>query len=210
MKLRQERLGGNQGGLGSTLTTWSCRWPAQLVRTCRRHRRWADSVHELRAILTVRRVAHPATSAALLASVFAMQTACSPTAANLREPQASFSVGELEQLEKSPPVGRSLSDAVFTRRQASRGERRFQQACAACHRTNEMTRSLLRSTVHETVGDLFEQISTTMPQSNPGSLSADDYADILAYIFRLNDYPAGEEDLPPDLSALESVRIRAR
>ncbi len=133
-----------------------------------------------------------------VACVLATQLqACSSLLAGLREP------------EESSPAGSSLLDGVFTRRQASRGERRFQQVCAVCHQTNEITRSLLRSTVHETVGDLFEQISMNMPEGNPGSLSSSEYADILAFIFRLNDYPAGEEELPGDLSLLERVRIEA-
>ena len=50
-------------------------------------------------------------------------------------------------------------------------------------------------------------ISTTMPEGNPGSLSSREYVDILAFLLRLNDYPAGEEELPPDSSLLENVRI---
>ena len=81
--------------------------------------------------------------------------------------------------------------------------------CATCHRTNEITRSWFRGTVHETAGDLLAVISTTMPEGNPGVLSPKEYADILAFMLRLNDYPAGEEELPADLSLLETVRISA-
>jgi hypothetical protein len=68
-------------------------------------------------------------------------------------------------------------------------------------------RSWFRGTVHETAGDLLAVISTTMPEGNPGVLSSKEYADILAFMLRLNDYPAGEEELPADLSLLETVRI---
>lgn len=145
----------------------------------------------------------------LVAFALTLPAACSLTAASLGDPQTGFPVTAAEEPQANSSAARSLSDAVFSRRQASRGERRFQQACAACHRTSEMTRTMLRSGVNETVGDIFEQVSTTMPQANPGGLSAADYADILAFIFRLSDYPAGEEDLPADLSLLKSVRIEA-
>jgi hypothetical protein len=59
------------------------------------------------------------------------------------------------------------------------------------------------------VGDLLDVISTTMPEGNPGVLSPMEYADILAFMLRLNDYPAGEEELPVDLYLLENVRISA-
>ncbi len=46
-----------------------------------------------------------------------------------------------------------------------------------------------------------------MPEGDPGSLSPEDYANLLAYFFRLNGYPVGEEPLPADVSALQNIRI---
>jgi hypothetical protein len=56
------------------------------------------------------------------------------------------------------------------------------------------------------VGDLFEHISTNMPQDNPGSLSAAEYASIVAYILQLNGRPAGDEELPTDAELLNRMR----
>ena len=100
-----------------------------------------------------------------------------------------------------------VSSGYFTARQASRGERRFQQLCADCHRTVEITRSWFSGTVHRTASDLMTVMSMTMPEMNPGSLSPDQYADILAFLLRLNNYPAGEEELPVDPAALGNVPI---
>ena len=61
--------------------------------------------------------------------------------------------------------------------------------------------------VGQTAGDIFELVSTMMPEGDPGSLSPEDYANLLAYILRLNGYPAGEEPLPADVSALQNLRI---
>ncbi|NNC63628.1 MAG: hypothetical protein HKN84_02485, partial [Gammaproteobacteria bacterium] len=103
----------------------------------------------------------------------------------------------------TPPSG------FFTAGQASRGERRFNQLCADCHRTVEITRSWFSGAVHSTAGDLFTVMSMTMPDSNPGGLSLDQYADILAFLLRLNNYPAGEEELPADPAMLANVPIPA-
>ncbi len=52
-------------------------------------------------------------------------------------------------------------------------------------------------------------MSMTMPEGSPGSLSSEEYADILAFLLRLNDYPAGEEELPADFAVLENIPIPA-
>ncbi len=80
--------------------------------------------------------------------------------------------------------------------------------CAACHSTNEFSGGRFRiKWVGQTAGDIFDLVSTTMPEDNPGSLSPEDYANLLAYFLRLNGFPAGEEPLPADVSALQNVRI---
>ena len=44
-----------------------------------------------------------------------------------------------------------------------------------------------------TVGDLFERIRISMPQNAPGSLSGQQNADILAFMFSVNKFPAGTD-----------------
>jgi len=46
-----------------------------------------------------------------------------------------------------------------------------------------------------------------MPEDNPGELSEQTYADVLAYLFQANEFPAGNEELPPDVDALLDVGI---
>lgn len=111
---------------------------------------------------------------------------------------------ELAAAESAPMT---LVSGFFTPGQASRGERRFQQLCADCHRTVEITRSWFSGTVHRTAGDLLTVMSATMPETRPGSLSLDEYADILAFLLRLNDYPVGDEELPADPSVLVNIPI---
>ena len=102
----------------------------------------------------------------------------------------------------------SLLDGVFTAAQASRGERTFSDVCAACHDTGEFSGGRFRiSWVGRPVGELFETISTLMPEADPGSLSPAEYAAIVAYLLQVNNYPAGDTDLPTNVRALGQLEI---
>lgn len=104
----------------------------------------------------------------------------------------------------------SVLDGVFTAGQASRGERRFQQVCAACHRSSDFAGNRFRvSWVNQTVFDLYDLIANTMPEGNPGSLSLEEYVDIVAFFLEVNEYPAGETELPFEASPLRDIRIEA-
>ena len=138
-------------------------------------------------------------------SVFA--GACSQAVVNVEAPPP---VTISEEAEVSSAVGISVRDGVFSPGQASRGERRFQQGCTSCHRTNEFAGALFRRTWDgETVADLFDLIYTTMPEGNPGSLRLEEYAEIVAYLLSSNEYPAGEEALPTDMFSLENMLIES-
>ena len=95
----------------------------------------------------------------------------------------------------------SVLDGVFTPAQASRGERTFSDVCAACHDTGEFSGGRFR------IGELFETISTLMPEADPGSLSPAEYAAIVAYLLQVNGYPAGDADLPTNVRALGQLEI---
>ena len=102
----------------------------------------------------------------------------------------------------------SVLDGVFTPAQASRGERTFSDVCAACHDTGEFSGGRFRiSWVGRPVGELFETISTLMPEADPGSLSPAEYAAIVAYLLQVNNYPAGDTDLPTNVRALGQLEI---
>jgi mono/diheme cytochrome c family protein len=58
------------------------------------------------------------------------------------------------------------------------------------------------------VDALFLYTQAQMPQGGPGSLSAQQYADLVALILSVNGHPVGDADLAPDLEALSGVGIR--
>ena len=108
----------------------------------------------------------------------------------------------------APSAPASVLDGVFTPAQASRGERTFSDVCAACHDTGEFSGGRFRiSWVGRPVGELFETISTLMPEADPGSLSPAEYAAIVAYLLQVNGYPAGDADLPTNVRALGQLEI---
>jgi hypothetical protein len=46
-----------------------------------------------------------------------------------------------------------------------------------------------------------------MPQKDPGSLPPETYVDIITFLLAQNGVPAGTAELPPDLDALQGIRI---
>jgi len=113
---------------------------------------------------------------------------------------------------------RSVWDGVFTEEQKKRGGVIYLRECSGCHgetlRGGEGTRALTGSDFEEswdgkTVADLFSKIRQTMPPppDQPGKLSAQQEADVIAHILGANDFPAGAAELPQDIEQLKRIRI---
>ena len=58
-----------------------------------------------------------------------------------------------------------------------------------------------------TVGDLFERLRITMPADKPGTVSAQDNADIIAFLLAKNGFPAGGTDLAAQTEVLKTIKI---
>jgi mono/diheme cytochrome c family protein len=117
-------------------------------------------------------------------------------------PPAAFSA------QNAPPTPTSISDGVFTSDQAERGKKLFQQTCTGCHTTAEHTGKSFESRWNgSTVGDLFDLVSNTMPENDPGGLKAEEYASILAFFLSESGYKEGTSELPSDLESLKHIRI---
>ncbi|HEX2930334.1 MAG TPA: c-type cytochrome [Candidatus Binatia bacterium] len=103
---------------------------------------------------------------------------------------------------------RPLTSGAFSAKQAERGEGVYKTSCQSCHAKSEYTGDKFKvAWVSKSVFDVFNQIRTEMPEDNPGSLERQQYIDVVAYIFSLNAYPAGENDLPGDDDGLEKIKI---
>ena len=95
---------------------------------------------------------------------------------------------------------------TFSEPQADKGDQVFSRVCAQCHTRKDMSSPDFRLNWNgRTAFDLFDRIRTTMPDSAPGSLSQEDYANVTAYMMRLNGMRAGSLPLPVDT---QSRRIK--
>ncbi len=140
-----------------------------------------------------------------LCSTFALMiqlTSCAAPQAVVQETTESP-----EEVLSEVLTGPSDSDGFFTRSQASRGERRFDQLCSDCHRGVEIRRIWFGGQRHQTADSLYKVISTTMPDGNPGGLNSDQYTDIVAFLLSLNGYSEGQSELLPDQEILEGISI---
>lgn len=60
------------------------------------------------------------------------------------------------------------------------------------------------------LSDLFTFVRTQMPKNDPGSLSPEDAADVVAYLLQMNAMPPGRTELSPDADSLKKFRIQTR
>ncbi len=101
-------------------------------------------------------------------------------------------------------TARTVWDGVYTDAQAERGRTSYQQTCLSCHRDDLRGDSTAPSLVGESflflwgdmdVGELSARIQKVMPPERPGSLPAQTYTDIVAFILQKNGFPAGGTEL---------------
>jgi mono/diheme cytochrome c family protein len=99
--------------------------------------------------------------------------------------------------------GKTTWDGIYSEAQASKGEAIYNDKCAKCHGADatggdapELTGGGFAADWDGlTIAQLFDRTRSSMPQDNPQSLSRDDTASILAYLFRKNGFPAGATDM---------------
>ena len=97
---------------------------------------------------------------------------------------------------------------VYTDQQASRGESIYSGLCLYCHDEWDHTGAAFKQNWDtRTAFDLFEIIRTTMPNDSPGRLPREDYASIVAYLFKVNKMPSGRKPLPSDSTGLKQIVI---
>ncbi len=97
---------------------------------------------------------------------------------------------------------------IYTEEQAAAGQAVFTKTCSECHETKDVTGADFRTKWKgQTVFALFEQIRTTMPDGNPGTLSRDEYIGTVAYILKLNGLPSGTTPLATDSTGLAGLTL---
>ncbi len=90
---------------------------------------------------------------------------------------------------------RTVWDSVYTAEQAIRGQAAYNRTCARCHQP--------------TLGAMHERIRTSMPTDDPGTYGRAHIADVMAYVLKVNGFPAGAVELPKEAEALLEIRFVA-
>ena len=103
---------------------------------------------------------------------------------------------------------KSVKAGVYSEAQADRGQALYRSKCASCHAPNRFTDDLFyTSFAGKPLWEMFYVISDTMPEDNPGSMKKEEYAYVIAYLLKLNHFPAGAGDLPIDKEALSAIMM---
>jgi S-disulfanyl-L-cysteine oxidoreductase SoxD len=110
----------------------------------------------------------------------------------------------------------SVWSGVYTEDQAKRGEAVSNKLCTSCHGP-ELSGGEAGPTLvgleftgnwnNLAVLDFYDRVHTTMPADAPGTLTPQQASDVIAYIFKLNKYPAGKTELPTDVALLKGIKI---
>src|SRR5687767_3133405 len=109
--------------------------------------------------------------------------------------------------------GTTVWKGVYTDTQALRGQREYATNCANCHRDdlsgyNDILkgRRFMEKYRESSLHLLFDKTKTTMPRGAPATLSDNTYVDIVAYLLKANEFPAGAQELRvEDLQKIQLV-----
>lgn len=126
--------------------------------------------------------------------------------------------------EPAAPMA-SIWDGVFAAGQAQRGLALYDGPCGWCHgrrlngapddpdmrSTPPLARApFLRVWEGRSLATLYQYIRATMPENSPGSLTDQEYVDLIAYMLEVSGAPAGAVELLPDPQRLARVLIEQR
>jgi S-disulfanyl-L-cysteine oxidoreductase SoxD len=125
---------------------------------------------------------------------------------------AAATVAALPRAAPGQPPGaaarRTTRTGVYTAAQAERGAEVYAGMCRSCHAVASHTgAAFAKAWVGRPLAELFQYVSEQMPKNDPGGLAPEQYADVVAYLLRVNAMPAGAAELPADATPLAAIRI---
>jgi len=112
---------------------------------------------------------------------------------------------------------RTVWDSVYTAAQASRGETAYAKTCARCHgatlgggdESPALTGgNFLGNWNGLPLSDLQKRIKTTMPSDSIGIYDQQLVTDVMAYMLKVNGFPAGQLELTKDPDGLKEIMMR--
>lgn len=102
---------------------------------------------------------------------------------------------------------KSVKDGVYTFEQAERGVALYKQKCASCHDRSRFTDEdlFIKPYAGKPLWEMFEVISDSMPEDDPGGMKPEEYAAVIAQLLRMNGFPTGQTELPTSKEALSLI-----
>jgi alcohol dehydrogenase (cytochrome c) len=110
--------------------------------------------------------------------------------------------------------------SVFSDAQAQRGQNLYEKRCASCHGAQLTGGSSVPlagarfmakwGQGNHNVDELYYIIRTQMPYGAAGTMTSQQYLDVVAYLLKANGYKAGDKPLPTDAAALQKIIIKAQ
>jgi cytochrome c553 len=104
-------------------------------------------------------------------------------------------------------AARTTKSRVYSAAQATRGEEQYMSMCLSCHPTSTYKGAVFMNWQGKSLADLLEFLMDKMPKNDPGSLSPKEYMDVVAYLLKINNMPAGRVDLPETPTVLRGITI---
>ena len=106
------------------------------------------------------------------------------------------------------PQFQTTRSGIYTNAQAKRGQDVYVGFCKSCHTPETHTGQTFSTKWNgKALSELYSYITEQMPKNEPGSLSPEEYADVMTYVLKMNGMPAGAKELPPDGEAMKTIRI---
>ena len=119
---------------------------------------------------------------------------------------------------RTPTRQRTIWDSVYTDEQATRGQAAYNRTCARCHleslagadESPALTGAAFLSNWNGlTLGELHARVKKSMPSDDPGTYGPQLITDVIAYVLRVNAFPAGKTELTHEGDALNGVQFIA-
>lgn len=105
---------------------------------------------------------------------------------------------------------KSINQPVYSEAQATRGQSVFDGTCSACHDPSRFIGpEFIDVWAGQPLSALYETVSETMPEDNPGSMEQEQYVDVVTYLLKLNDYPTGPTEIK-DPAEMKAITIEAK
>jgi cytochrome c553 len=103
---------------------------------------------------------------------------------------------------------KSTMAGIYTAAQADKGANTFSSICSGCHKASQHSGDPFKVRwAGKPLFELYDTIKATMPDDNPGTLTAAESIQVVAYLLKINGMPSGDAELAADDAVLKTYRI---